>query len=75
MIYYIEMTDNLSAKDAEKMYLDASRHVDQREVEETRRHLKHKRIDEATIFKTIERAKQRLSRAARSASPCAPHAV
>ena len=68
MIYYIEMTDNVSAEDAEKMYLDASRHVDQRDVEETRRFMKMKSIDADTMVATIERARQRLSRA-RSASP------
>jgi hypothetical protein len=61
MIYYIQITDSVSADAAEKIYFDADiRHLDKRYVEETRNCLKKKNIDQTTMEETVERAKQKL---------------
>ena len=61
LIYYIQMTDNLSAEEAENLYLDHARHADKRDVEEAKTYLKKKKIDRATMEETVERAKQKNS--------------
>ena len=58
MIYYIHLTDSISAEKAEEMYLDHARNVDKRDVKEASKLLKKKKIDEETMMRTVERAKQ-----------------
>ena len=54
------MTDSLSAEEAENIYLDHARHADERDVEEAKNYMKKKKIDQATMEETIERAKQKI---------------
>ncbi|XP_028406862.1 uncharacterized protein LOC114529306 [Dendronephthya gigantea] len=60
MIYYIQHIDNISAEQAEEIYLDHARNVDKRDVKEASNLFKMKKIDQETMMRTVERAKQKL---------------